>query len=59
MPPLSAELFGMNSKDRSFKLNESLDTSNDLASQEFMNLKEAISQKPGGTFHKDPNSRNS
>ena len=25
MPPLSSELFGMNSKERSFKLNESLD----------------------------------
>ncbi len=25
MPPLSSELFGLNSKERSFKLNESMD----------------------------------
>ena len=42
MPPLSAELFGSGSKERSLKLNESIEN-NELANQEFMNLKETIS----------------
>lgn len=42
MPPLSSELFGMNSKERSFKLNESLDN---CQSEEFLNLKDQITQK--------------
>jgi hypothetical protein len=32
MPPLSAELFGLNSKERSFKLNESMENQSDLIS---------------------------
>jgi hypothetical protein len=39
MPPLSAELFGINSKER---MNESLDNQNELINQEFMGIKEAI-----------------
>ncbi|CDW73599.1 UNKNOWN [Stylonychia lemnae] len=48
MAPLSSELFGMNSKERSFKLNESMDNQSDLINSEFMNLKDQISQNPLG-----------
>lgn len=47
MPPLSAELFGINSKERSFKFNETIDNTSDLVNQEFLNLKDAISIKNG------------
>jgi hypothetical protein len=38
MPPLSSEMFGLNSKE--FKLNESMENQTDLVSQEFLNLKD-------------------